>query len=47
MGSKIARSLVKMSVFASYAIEEFLTPAIATDLISDMLKRRGNLDPNL
>jgi hypothetical protein len=40
MRPKAARSLV-MSVISFYALFEFLTPAIATDFISDMAKKGG------
>jgi hypothetical protein len=39
MRPKVARSLV-MSVISFYALFEFLTPAIATDFISDMVKNK-------
>jgi hypothetical protein len=43
MRSKGARSLAKMSVIFFYACFENLTPAIATDFISDMVKRVGGV----
>jgi hypothetical protein len=38
-----ARSLVKLSVISFYVLFEILTPAIATDFISDMAKERGGV----
>jgi hypothetical protein len=40
MRPKVARSLV-ISVISFYSLFEFLTPAIATDFISDMVKKKG------
>ena len=41
MRPKVAGSLVKMLVISYYEFFENLTPAIATDFISDMVKKKG------
>lgn len=41
MKAKAARSLVKMSVISFSAFFEILTPAMATDFISDNMKKVG------
>lgn len=41
MRPKAARCLVKISVISFYAFFQILTPAIATDFISDMVKKVG------
>jgi hypothetical protein len=43
MRPKAARSLVKKSVISFYAVFEILTPAIATDFTSDMVKKVGEV----
>jgi hypothetical protein len=39
MRPKVARGLVKLLVMSYYEFFEILTPAIATDFISDILER--------
>jgi hypothetical protein len=41
MRPKVARGLVKMLVIFYYEFLEILTPAIATDFISDIVKKVG------
>jgi hypothetical protein len=43
MRPKASRSLVKVSVISINEFFESLTPAIATDVISDMVKKVGSV----